>query len=216
VLEVLEAHGAGGFDAASCGCVRMLLERAEALDSSASTRLVERAGVHLERLAERFAEARTQTQQRLDAAEQVHGALPSARAAFARGELVAVRLGLRRLDRAPAPDAARAERARREKEHARCSSEYDTALAGLSAICALARAADVVPEHAGPYNPLRIASDLLACIGKVSPIYLTSQLNRLEELASMLALPELPVAATKPTPPPKPPPKSRRTTRGRS
>ena len=69
---------------------------------------------------------------------------------------------------------------------------YEDSVAALVASFALARAVDVVPEDAGPYNPLRIASTTLDRMREVSPFYLTVQLNRLEELASLLALPELP------------------------
>ncbi len=69
---------------------------------------------------------------------------------------------------------------------------YEDSVAAMVASFALARAVDVVPEDAGPYNPLRIASATLDRIREVSPFFLTVQLNRLEELASLLALPELP------------------------
>lgn len=69
---------------------------------------------------------------------------------------------------------------------------YEDSVAALVASFALARAVDVVPEDAGPYNPLRIASTTLDRMREVSPFFLTVQLNRLEELASLLALPELP------------------------
>jgi hypothetical protein len=62
----------------------------------------------------------------------------------------------------------------------------------MVASLALARAVDVVPEDAGPYNALRIASEALDRMREISPLYLTVQLNRLEELATLLALPELP------------------------
>ena len=85
-------------------------------------------------------------------------------------------------------------------ERRRETGEYEDALAEMVAALALARATDVVPEHAGPYNPLRIASELLARMGTVSPFYLTVQLNRLEELASLLSRPELPARPTRKLP----------------
>jgi hypothetical protein len=149
----------------------------------------------VERLATRFDAMRVVTEQRLAAAEQVHGSLPAEREAFERGELVSVRQTLRRLSSAPPPRAARAPLVRRE----RCAGDYQASLAELTAAVALARASDLVPEGAGPYNPLRIASDLLECIRAVSPIYLSSQLSRFEELTSMLALPALPEPPSKTT-----------------
>jgi hypothetical protein len=79
------------------------------------------------------------------------------------------------------------------------TAAYEDSVAELVASYALARATDVVPEGAGPYNALRIASQALDAMRTLSPAYLTVQLNRLEELASLLALPELP---TQPKPEP--------------
>jgi hypothetical protein len=77
-------------------------------------------------------------------------------------------------------------------EWERSAFDYGSSLTDWVAAVALARAEDGVPEQAGPYNPLRIANDLLERIRQVSPIYLNAQLSWLEALASMLALPELP------------------------
>jgi hypothetical protein len=193
-LAQLEARGARAFDADSCDCVRTLTARADALPAPAAARLSARAGAHLQRVAERFEAARAELERRIALAEQLHGALPEERDALARGEWSALRRALRRRNNGShAPDAA-ARLARRE----RCAEQYETALEDLLGTFAVARALDVVPEHAGPYNPLRIASDLLERIRSVSPIYLNAQLRRLEELASMLALPELPDPTAKP------------------
>ena len=69
---------------------------------------------------------------------------------------------------------------------------YEDSVAEMVASLSLARAVDVVPEDAGPYNPLRIASEALDRMRDISPLYLTVQLNRLEELATLLQRPELP------------------------
>jgi Protein of unknown function (DUF2894) len=198
-LDALEARGARAFDAASCDCVRALITRSEGMEPRAGALVVGRARVHVDRLAARFEKARADTERLLTAAEQLHGALPTLRSALERGELLTVRRNLRKLGsstpqpRATPPRLAHEERGRR-------AGEYENSLAELVASFALARAVDVVPEHAGPYNPLRIASDLLERMRSVSPIYLTAQLNRLEELASMMALPELPEPASKTLP----------------
>jgi hypothetical protein len=194
-LDALEARGARAFDAASCDCVRSLITRCEALEPRAAALLTQRAEVHVERLTLRFDKARADTERMLATAEEAHGPLPTQRAALARGELLHVRRALRRLGSLPArsTELTRGDRGKR-------ASDYESSLAELVASLALARAVDVVPEHAGPYNPLRIASDLLERMRNVSPIYLTAQLNRLEELASMMALPELPEPASKTLP----------------
>jgi hypothetical protein len=189
-LDALEARGARAFDSASCDCVRSLITRGEALQGRAGELLAQRATAHVERLQLRFDKARADTDRSLGAAEREHGAQPKLRAALERGEIVAVRRALRKLGSAP-PRALRIERDHKEYEHS---------LAELVASFALARAVDVVPQDAGPYNPLRIASDLLERMRNVSPIYLTAQLNRLEELASMMALPELPEPTSKTLP----------------
>jgi hypothetical protein len=195
-LAALEASGARGFDAISCDCVRALIARADALPPSASGLLHARARVHIGRLAARFERARGEVERRIVAAEQVRGALLTARAALARGELSSARRMLRQLERRP-PDAANA-LALAHSERLRRAGEYETALAEIFAVLALARAVDGVPEQAGPYNPLRIASDLLERIRAVSPLYLTAQLQRLEELAGLLSLPEFPEPISKP------------------
>lgn len=209
-LDALEAQGARMFDAASCDCVRTLITRAEQLGGRASELLAERAMVHAERLRERFERERATSQHHLTQLEQRRGRGPleALRDGLLRGEVTLVRRTLRRLASAPikaAPsELSRTARTRRGRSadayDSQQAADYEEALAELVASFALARAVDVVPEHAGPYNPLRIASDLLARMRAVSPIYLTAQLNRLEELASMLELPELPEPASKTLP----------------
>lgn len=202
-LDALEAEGARLFDAASCDCVRTLITRAEQLGGRACELLLQRAQAHADRLRERFVHERVQTAARLAKLEIERGPLSTMREELARGEVTLVRRRLRRLASTPikATPAAlkRLPRAQRRGNRAE-DADYEESLAELVASFALARAVDVVPEHAGPYNPLRIASDLLMRMRSVSPIYLTAQLNRLEELASMLELPELPEAPSKTLP----------------
>jgi hypothetical protein len=190
-LEALEARGARAFDSASCDCVRALITRGEALSPPATALLAKRAQVHVERLALRFDKARVDTSRLLESAERTHGTLGKLRAAFERGDLGTVRRALRKLGGMPPKPSPVSKRD---------AHEYEDSLAEMVASFALARAVDVVPQDAGPYNPLRIASDLLERMRKVSPIYLTAQLNRLEELASMMELPELPEPASKTLP----------------
>jgi Protein of unknown function (DUF2894) len=209
-LDALESQGARLFDAASCDCVRTLITRAEQLGGRARELLAERAVVHAERLRERFERGRAASEQSLTQLEQQRGRGPLAalRERLVRGDVTTVRRKLRRLASAPIKavpsELARPARARRGRSadayDSQQATDYEEALAELVASFALARAVDVVPEHAGPYNPLRIASDLLARMRTVSPIYLTAQLNRLEELASMLELPELPEPSSKTLP----------------
>ncbi|MET0389726.1 MAG: DUF2894 domain-containing protein [Polyangiales bacterium] len=205
----LERQGARSFDADGCDCVRALVVRGRGLPERASRLIAARGRDHLARLRMRFDAARAVAHEVLEAAEELHGSLPSERAALGRGELAVVRHAVRRLGSGQSlHELARSERRRR-------ASEYKSALSDFVAARALARAADGVPENAGPYNPLRIASDLLSRISSVSPIYLTSQLNRLEELASMLSLPELPEPPSKPAQPKAPPSrKGRRALKG--
>ena len=192
-LDALEAAGARQFDAASCDCVRTLITRAEVLGGAVGERIAGRAAEHVARLRARFEQARLGTRARLSEAARQRGPLPQLEGALARGEVMLVRRGLRRLARSPHRAVSeRAQLARRDGVLA-----YDDAHAELVAAFALARATDVVPEDAGPYNPLRIASELLERMRSVSPLYLTAQLNRLEELASLLALPELPPLQTR-------------------
>lgn len=195
-LAALEQRGGRAYDAISCDCVRALLQRASESPPRAAALLIERAAVHVQRLAGRFDRARAALEARIAAAEATFGELPEERAACARGELVNARRSLRRRACWPAALARLATGApalERVDDYQAASNEW-------VAVSALARAVDVVPEQAGPYNPLRIASDLLERIRAVSPTYLSAQLSRLEQLASMLALPELPEPAPKPAP----------------
>jgi hypothetical protein len=197
-LEALETRGAFAFDAAGCQCVRQLVARAKTLDARAAALLACRANVHLERLSERFDNAQRDTEHKLARVEASHGALPRERATLEHGDLHALRRRLRHLEVVPQLPRSTEDTAR---ERGRRSNEYSAAAADLVTAVALARATDIVPRHAGPYNPLRIASDLLARMRIVSPIYLTAQLKRLDELSSMLMLPELPEPPHKAPPP---------------
>lgn len=192
-LDRLEASGARLFDAPTCECIRALIQRAEELGGETRRLLAERAESHLERLRARFSRAREEARERLAACESERGVQPALRDLLEMGDLLRVRRALRRLAQTPLYQAADQRRAHKR------GAEYEESLAELVAAFALARAVEVVPEHAGPYNPLRIASDLLARMRAVSPLYLTIQLNRLEELASLLALPELPKRPSAPT-----------------
>lgn len=207
-LADLEGLGARGFDADSCDCIRALIERAQELDARASEHLLERAMDHVERLSLRMQRERQRTERWLDAAESKHGELSAERQLLAQGDLTTLRRKLRRIASGTGASASTQVVLRQRHRVAR-TQDYETSRAELIAAFALARAADVVPEQAGPYNPLRIASDLLSRIRDVSPLYLTAQLQRLEELGSMLSLPELPAPVRKPPPVAiKPPPRT--------
>ena len=186
-LDALEARGARLFDAPGCACVRNLIARAEELGGEAGRLLGERASWHLARLRARFDRARSEAREQLSALEGICGVRQELRDLLEIGDLVRLRRRMRRLRHAPIGATLARSEAQRKR-----TSEYEESLAELVASLALARAVDVVPEHAGPYNPLRIASELLARMRSVSPLYLTVQLNRLEELASLLSLPALP------------------------
>jgi hypothetical protein len=211
-LAALEARGARGFDRDGCDFVRTLIARGEASSEQAGALLLERARVHLTRLSARFDSALAGTRESLEASEQNRGPLPAQRAALERGEFRAVRAELRRLDRARASrrDEPRSPDEPEQAHEHRSAAEYRAAAAELNAQFTVARAVEEMPLNAGPYNPLRIATELLSRIGAVSPTYLTAQLQRFEELAVLLTLPEPPAA---PQPMTSPPP--RKPTRGR-
>ncbi len=214
-LDALEADGARGFDAPACDCVRKLITQAEELGGAVADRLTLRAAAHLSALAEGLASDRIRVQAQLAAFETKNDeAMPELHKQLERGETTRVArmlrrmrtrpprvvappsTGLARIDHGAAPSAS----ARATGPRARISVRqkqalaYEDSVAELVASFALARAVDVVPEDAGPYNALRIASEALDKMRALSPFYLTVQLNRLEELASLLSLPELPRA----------------------
>jgi Protein of unknown function (DUF2894) len=224
-LARLEALNARGFDLELCDCVRALLERAVALGGGAGDRLVVRAEGYLSELQGSFERSRARAEALVTELEASRGPQPELRARMTRGELTDAVREARHLRARPqvarpkpvqpapaartASDLARQPQAPTTKQVApRRSAQklaYEDSVAELVASFAMARAVDVVPEDAGPYNPLRIASDLLDSLRGVSPMFLTVQLNRLEELGSMLTLPELPEKA-----PPEPPPSAKK------
>ncbi len=199
-LAALELRGARAFDREACELVRALIARGQTLPQPVAALLLERARAHLDRLAARFEAVQADTAARLAQLEQIHGPLREQRDALASGELFGVRRTLRRLDQTPV--WRRLTRRRELPDPPRGVVEYEAAFADLSAQLVVDRAVEEMPADAGPYNPLRIATDLLARIGAVSPTYLTAQLKRLEELAVMLTLPE-PPPPPRPTAPPK-------------
>jgi hypothetical protein len=205
-LERLEGRGARAYDAAACECVRALIDHAEQLGGEVGQRLHMRAAAHLEALQARFERDRLRIAAALEQAERTHGELPALRRRLEAGELITVARALRRRRVTAQPErrvGAAAPRAALERTRDALATRrrrqlaYEDSVAQLVASLALARANDGVPPDAGPYNPLRIASQVLDRMREISPFYLTVQLNRLEELASLLSLPELPPAPAK-------------------
>jgi hypothetical protein len=201
-LAELEARGARGYDAPACDCVHALLMRADELGGGIAQRLSLRAHAHLSSLRARFDADSARVTQRLEAFEAERGEQTALRTVLASGDLVRVARRVRRLRAAPAaPTRALALKQPAGKGFAapgghslrrKRVTAYEDSVAQMVATLAMARATDVVPEDAGPYNPLRVASELLERMRAISPFYLAVQLNRLEELGSLLSLPELP------------------------
>lgn len=203
-LDAMEARGARSYDAPACDCVRALLSRADELGGGVAQRLCERAASHLDSLRTRFERDQQRITAALERSEATLGEQPTLRKQLSRGEMLPVARRLRRLSAFPlalrresgiepqrlTPGLRNADSTLSERR--RRSLSYEDSVAQLVAALALARATDVVPADAGPYNPLRIASELLDRMRDVSPFYLAVQLNRLEELGSLLSLPELP------------------------
>jgi hypothetical protein len=65
---------------------------------------------------------------------------------------------------------------------------YRESLSSARAALALARAADEVPDEAGPYNTSALAAQVLAVFGELSPEYTASLVRMLDELAALEAL----------------------------
>ncbi len=208
-LRELEERGARAYDAPACDCVHALLDRADELGGGVATRLAQRAQAHLEALSTRFDADQLRVAERLAACEEERGEQADLRRLVASGELVRAARRLRKLRVLPAsaarPLALRSSRAdaRPSTSFTRANAQfvrkrrvtaYEDSVAQMVATLAMARATDVVPADAGPYNALRIASDVLERMRAISPFYLAVQLNRLEELASLLSLPELPAS----------------------
>jgi hypothetical protein len=214
-LRELEARGARTYDAPACDCVHALLARADELGGGVAVRLALRAESHLGSLRARFQADQARVAEQLTTCEQARGEQTELRRWVASGDLVRAGRRLRRLRVLPAtashslavkqPVAAgfgsRTEgrgstftRANAHMLRKKRVTVYEDSVAQMVATLAMARATDVVPADAGPYNALRIASDVLERLRAISPFYLAVQLNRLEELASLLSLPELPAS----------------------
>jgi hypothetical protein len=230
-LDTLESLGARAYDAPACDCVRALLTRAEELGGATATILVGRAESHVVSLRERFERDQARVAERVTVLEQRTGRQPELRKALERGDITRVARTVRRLAMRPIsqhtsrhlsaqyephvdePQQPASPQARPSPRRKRAAS-YEDSVAELVASFALARAVDVVPEDAGPYNPLRIASETLDSMRSLSPFYLTVQLNRLEELATLLSLPELPPKQEQKVLPKKAPPKKKKPGKG--
>lgn len=203
-LLELEARGARAYDAPACDCVHALLARADELGGGVAARLALRAESHLSSLRARFDADRARVAERLEACEATRGEQTELRRWVESGDLLRAGRRLRRLRVLPAtparslavkqPVATSFTRANAHVLRKKRVTVYEDSVAQMVATLAMARATDVVPEDAGPYNALRIASDVLERLRGISPFYLAVQLNRLEELASLLSLPELPAS----------------------
>lgn len=205
-LDSLEDAGARSIDAPGCDCVRRLLNNAEELGGGTAERLLARAQSHLDQVRQRVERARDKTSTRLTELQQ-RGMDPAGQLqqAFDDGDLQRVETAARQLRRtagatrlARRPMGAQVSPAGMARQRRRVSAlRYDDSVAEWMASNALASAMRTVPRDAGPYNSLRIASRAIQHMGELSPTYLRAQLERLDELSSLMALPEL-------EPPPKP------------
>lgn len=205
-LDSLTRSGAAAWDGPGVQLVRRLLDAAAGAEGELCAHLAERAGRHLERLAQAFSGGRTQAEAGLQ--ELLDLGVPDAprlRAKLESGELLELQRLRRRHRRRSTAEPSLANR--RDELEARATARgitspgtlaspsaellaatlYRDALAGANASLALARAAASVPEHAGHYNPVRVASRALEALGD-HPAYLRAQLARLEVVALLKEL----------------------------
>lgn len=201
-LASLTQAGAAAWDEPGLQLVQRLTRAARQADAALCAHLQERAARHLDRLEEAFEANRAEAQaslQQLVALGVVDAAHGQAKLdAGALGEVQRLskrhRFGRRRVDASFA--------ARRPDLEARAllrgitspgtlqapSAEllaatlYRDAVAGASASLTVARAVAAVPEDAGHYNPMRVASRALEALSD-HPAYLQAQLARLEVVA---------------------------------
>jgi hypothetical protein len=66
---------------------------------------------------------------------------------------------------------------------------YESARDSLAASIEIARALDAVSELAGPYNASSLAARALGELAELCPAYVRAQIDRLEDLGALLALP---------------------------
>lgn len=187
VLEGLTNAGVRGFDAAGVHLVEALLRRAGDLPGPAGDRLQARAEARVHQLTTTFEAARRRAEAAL---ARVPGDAPDRECllrALGEGELAMVVRAARRHSEAPRRPRADVASAQRRAQDA--AARYERACNGLTAAIEIARALDTVSDMAGPYNPLSLAARALGELAELAPAYVRAQIDRLEDLGALLALP---------------------------
>jgi hypothetical protein len=205
-LDSLARSGATAWDGPGVQLVRRLLDAAAGADAELCAHLAERAERHLDRLAQAFSGGRARAEANIqDLLELGVADAESLRAKLASGALLDLQRLRRRHRRRRQAEPSVA--SRRDELEARATARgitspgtlespsaellaetlYRDALAGVNASLVLVRAAASLPEHAGHYNPVRVAGRALEALSN-HPAYLRAQLARLEVVALLQEL----------------------------
>ncbi len=189
-LAALLRAGVRAFDPGGVHLVESLLRRGNELDASARARLHARAGARASELAASFAAARRRAEIALADVPQDAPGRATLAAALDAGELAHVVRAARRLAGQPRRWRADATTTAHRAHHA--FLRYESARDSLAASIEIARALDAVSELAGPYNASSLAARALGELAELCPAYVRAQIDRLEDLGALLALPAEP------------------------
>jgi len=198
-LADLAEAGGERFDPPGYAFVLSLLAKSEALEGPASQRLHDRAIAQLEHHEARFEQSQQRARSELEALGESQ-CDPTGRIAraYQSGDCLSVFRATRRHRPGPRKNERKNEREdeREAGDPAAAAFEdtpadrYRRAAAGVTTSLRLASARAKVPEGAGPLNGDMLAARTLLAMESISESYLISLTERLDDLATLLALPD--------------------------
>jgi len=190
-LADLAEAGGERFDPPGYAFVLSLLAKSEALQGPASQRLHDRAIAQLERQEARFEQGQERAQRELEALgkSQCDPTGHIARA-YESGDCLSVFRATRRHRPTPRQDECADNGTAATPSGDTPADRYRRAAAAVTTSLHLASTQAQVPEGAGPYNGDMLAARALLALESISESYLISLTERLDDLATLLALPD--------------------------
>jgi len=190
-LADLAEAGGERFDPPGYAFVLSLLAKSEALEGPASQRLHDRAIAQLEHHEARFEQSQQRARSELEAlgASQCDPTGSIARA-YQSGDCLSVFRATRRHRPGPPRDECDVGDPVAVVFEDTPADRYRRAAAGVTTSLRLATAPAKVPEGAGPLNGDMLAARTLLALESISESYLISLTERLDDLATLLTLPD--------------------------
>lgn len=194
-LADLAEAGGERFDPPGYAFVLSLLAKSEALEGPASQRLHDRAIAQLEHHEARFEQSQQRARSELEALDESQ-CDPTGRIAraYQSGDCLSVFRATRRHRPGPRKNERKDECAAGDPATAAFedtpADRYRRAAAGVTTSLRLASAPAKVPEGAGPLNGDMLAARTLLALESISESYLISLTERLDDLATLLTLPD--------------------------